>query len=145
MRTSSESNRTASPNSMPSWRGRLGRAQTRTFRSAQREAERWKLAVPGDRCRGHRRAGRQWGLVGGEVKSPSIETMKGSLTLLQSILQAGGFLPSANKQQILVLRQARDGKFRAFQHDISKVLQNQEGEIYLRRRDIVYVPKSQIA
>src|SRR6266851_2908945 len=168
MRTSSESNRTSSPNSMPSWRGWLGRARTRTFRSAEREAERCKLAVPGDRCRGHRRARWQWGMVaaavlpllgcvtyptelvpatpsaetapdlyhpaleseylieagdnlliqsyhdellkqygkyldhpdltvtvaevsglavyvGGEVKSPSIETMKGSLTLLQSI------------------------------------------------------------
>ncbi len=248
---------------MPSRQGRVVRAQSRSFRSAEREAERCKLAIPGDRRRGHRRTRWQWGVVaaailpllgcvtyptelvpatpsaetapdlyhptleaeyrieagdnlliqsyydpllkqtatvrpdgrislllvgdiqaasktpselrdellkqygkyldhpdltvtvaevsglavyvGGEVKSPSIETMKGSLTLLQSIVQAGGFLPSANKQQVLVLRQAPDGKFRAFQHDISKVLQNQEGEIYLRRRDIVYVPKSQIA
>ncbi len=83
--------------------------------------------------------------VGGEVKQPALEPIKGSLSLLQSIVQAGGFAPGANKEQVLVLRQAPDGKFRAFQHNISKVLQNQEGEIYLHRRDIVYVPKSQIA
>ncbi len=52
---------------MPSWRGWLGRARTRTFRSAEREAERCKLAVPGDRCRGHRRARWQWGMVAAAV------------------------------------------------------------------------------
>ena len=38
--------------------------------------------------------------VGGEVKTATVEPIKGSLTLLQSIMAAGGFLPSANEAQV---------------------------------------------
>lgn len=83
--------------------------------------------------------------VGGEVKSPTVEPIKGSLTLLQSITAAGGFLPTANQTQVLILRQQLDGHFTAFQHDADQILHNESEEIYLRRHDIVFVPKTKIA
>jgi polysaccharide export outer membrane protein len=83
--------------------------------------------------------------VGGEVKSPSVQEIKGSLTLLQSISAAGGFLPTANPTQVLILRQDPSGRFHAFQHDVDQVLHNESGEIYLKRHDIVFVPKTKIA
>jgi len=83
--------------------------------------------------------------VGGEVKIPSVVPLKGSLTLMQAIAQAGGFLPGANQNQVIILRRRPDGNFTAQQHNARLVLRNEEGELYLRRRDIVYVPKSDIA
>jgi len=83
--------------------------------------------------------------IGGEVKSPTIEPIKGSLTLLQGITEAGGFLPTANDSQVIVLRQQGQGEFRAYQIDPSRVLTNESGELYLKPHDIVFVPKTQIA
>jgi len=83
--------------------------------------------------------------VGGQVKNPSLVPIKGELTLLQSITEAGGFLPTANEGQVLIARQMPDTHYRTLQADVEKVLRNESGEIYLRPHDIVYVPKSTIA
>ena len=83
--------------------------------------------------------------VGGEVAKPAMLPIKGELTLLQSITQAGGFLTSANKEQVLVVRQTADGHYRTLQANVERVLRNEGAEIYLRRHDVVYVPKTQIA
>jgi protein involved in polysaccharide export with SLBB domain len=83
--------------------------------------------------------------VGGEVAKPAMLPIKDELTLSQSIAEAGGFLPSANKEQVLIVRQTADGRHRTLQANAEQVLSNEAGEIYLRRHDVVYVPKSQIA
>lgn len=83
--------------------------------------------------------------VGGEVKSPAVLPIRGNLTLLQAITAAGGFLPSANRSQILILRPTAAGRFQTFQADVDAVLRNEAGELYLHRRDIVYAPKTDIA
>jgi protein involved in polysaccharide export with SLBB domain len=83
--------------------------------------------------------------VGGEVKSPGQLPITGELTLLQSIEASGGFLATANKEQVLVLRKTPDGHFRTLQVNVEQVLSNQSGELYLQRHDIIYVPKTQIA
>ena len=83
--------------------------------------------------------------VGGEVKQPSVQPIKGSLTLLQCITAAGGFMSTANPTQVLILRQQPDGRFFAYQHDVNHMLHNEAAEIYLKRHDIVFVPKTKIA
>jgi len=83
--------------------------------------------------------------VGGEVKQPSMQPARGKISLLSAIIAAGGFTPGANREQVLVLRAGADGRIRAVQHNVIAMLNNQAEEIYLRRHDIVYVPKSQIA
>ena len=83
--------------------------------------------------------------VGGEVARPAMEPIRGELTLLQSIAQAGGFLPTGNREQVLIIRQTTDGRYRTLQANAEQVLRNEAGEIYLRRHDIVYVPKTEIA
>jgi protein involved in polysaccharide export with SLBB domain len=83
--------------------------------------------------------------VGGEVAKPAMLPIRGELTLLQSITQAGGFLATANREQVLVVRQTADGHYRTLQANVEQVLRNEGGEIYLRRHDVVYVPKTQIA
>ena len=83
--------------------------------------------------------------VGGEVAKPTMLPIRGELTLLQSITEAGGFLPTANREQVLILRKSENGRFRTVQANVENVLRNKAGEIYLRRRDIIFVPKTAIA
>ena len=83
--------------------------------------------------------------VGGEVGKPSVVPIKGELSLLQSVTAAGGFSRTANKEQVLIVRQASDGHFRTFQVNAAEVLSNEAPEIYLRQHDIVYVPQTAIA
>jgi polysaccharide biosynthesis/export protein len=83
--------------------------------------------------------------IGGEVKQPSMETMRAQTTVLAAIIEAGGFTPSANRQQILIVHPGNDNRIHVVQENIEAVLDNQAGDIYLRRHDIVYVPKTQIA
>jgi polysaccharide export outer membrane protein len=83
--------------------------------------------------------------VGGEVAKPAMLPLKGELTLLQSITQAGGFLSTANKDQVLILRQTPDAGYRTLQANAANVLRNEAEEIYLRPHDVVYVPKTTIA
>jgi protein involved in polysaccharide export with SLBB domain len=83
--------------------------------------------------------------VGGEVKAPTIEEIKGSLTLLQSVVAAGGFLPTANEEQIIIIRAQGEGQFRAYQRNADMVLNNKSSDLYLRPHDIIFVPKTRIA
>jgi protein involved in polysaccharide export with SLBB domain len=83
--------------------------------------------------------------VGGQVARSAMIPLKGDLTLLQGITQAGGFLATANKAQVLIVRQTEDGLYRTLQADVEEMLHNRAPEIYLKRHDIVYVPKSAIA
>lgn len=83
--------------------------------------------------------------VGGEVAKPAMLPLRGDMTLLQSITQAGGFLVTANKEQVLILRENSEGRVRAMQANAEQMLRNEADEVRLRRHDIVYVPKSAIA
>lgn len=82
--------------------------------------------------------------VGGELQHPSMQSMEGPLTMTQAITMVGGFLPSANKNQVLLLRHQDDGRFMVFKMDIEKILSNEVPDVYLQRQDVVYVPKSLI-
>lgn len=83
--------------------------------------------------------------VGGEVQVSSQQPLTGPLTVTQAITAAGGFRPSANTHQVLVLRRQQDGRFVAYQLDIEKVLVNTASDVYLQRYDIVHVPMSKVA
>lgn len=82
--------------------------------------------------------------VGGQVKVSSKQPLNEPLTVLQAVTSAGGFLPTANTNQVIVLRRQEDGQFFAYQIDMDKVLVNQARDIYLKRYDIVHVPMSPI-
>lgn len=82
--------------------------------------------------------------VGGELQHPSMQSMDGPLTVTQAITMVGGFLPSANKNQVLLLRHQENGDFTVFKMDIEKILSNEMPDVYLQRQDVVFVPKSLI-
>jgi polysaccharide biosynthesis/export protein len=83
--------------------------------------------------------------VGGEVTKPTVLSIKGELTVTQAIAEAGGFVPTSNREQVLILRQTPDGHYRTMQANPDLILRNEADEIYLRRHDVVFVPKTQIA
>jgi polysaccharide export outer membrane protein len=83
--------------------------------------------------------------VSGEVKTPSMQPVSGVKTVLQAITTSGGFLASANKEQVIILRRKPDGSVLAFVENATNVLSNKASDIFLKRHDIVYVPKTPIA
>lgn len=83
--------------------------------------------------------------VGGEVRVSSQQPLSGPLTVVQAITAAGGLKPTANSNQVIVLRRQDNGRFVAYQLDMDKVLVNQAADVYLQRYDIVHVPMTQIA
>ena len=83
--------------------------------------------------------------LGGEVRNPSLQPMDGSLTVVQSITTAGGLLPTANANQVLILRRQADGQFKTFKLDMERVLVNEIPDVYLQPKDVVYVPSTRIA
>jgi polysaccharide export outer membrane protein len=83
--------------------------------------------------------------LSGEVKSPSLLQMDGNLTLLQAMARAGGTLPSANTGNVLLIRNKNDGTLSVSKVDLERILRNEAPDVFLQRRDVVYVPKSEIA
>ncbi len=83
--------------------------------------------------------------LSGEVRAPSLLQMDGNLTLLQAMARAGGTLPSANTGNVLLIRNRDDGTLMVSKVDLEKILRNESPDVFLQRRDVVYVPKSEIA
>jgi polysaccharide biosynthesis/export protein len=83
--------------------------------------------------------------MSGEIKSPSVLPLDGNLTLLQAMARVGGPLLSANTSSVLLIRNRDDGTLVVNKIDIEQILRNEAADPYLQQRDVVYVPKSQIA
>jgi len=83
--------------------------------------------------------------VGGEVKTPGLIQMPGRLTVLEAIMQAGGFnMQTAKTKNVMVLRQ-KDGKFQGYPVDLQKTLAGNSADVFnLEPRDIIFVPETTI-
>ena len=84
--------------------------------------------------------------VGGQVNAPGFILMPGPLTVLEAIMQAGGFnLQTAKVNDVVVIRQ-ENGKYKGISLDFKKALKGKEVQTYfLEPRDIVYVSRTKIA
>jgi polysaccharide export outer membrane protein len=85
--------------------------------------------------------------VGGEVARPGFLSLKGNMSVLQSILAAQGFKDTAKPENVILLRKGPDNKPVATVIDLASVMSGgkMENDIYLMPSDIVYVPKTWIA
>jgi polysaccharide export outer membrane protein len=83
--------------------------------------------------------------VGGEVLTPGVLEMPGRLTVLEAIMEAGGFdLNFAQTSSVIVIRQ-RDGKRYGCALDLRDDLEGRGTEpFYLQQHDIVFVPRTPI-
>lgn len=84
--------------------------------------------------------------VGGEVAEQGAYPIHGPLTLAQAIQEAGGFLTTARRQQVLLIRSDAGGEPRGFAVDLTRVLSGEApgADVYLRAQDIVFVPRTRI-
>lgn len=85
--------------------------------------------------------------VGGEVRSPGFYSLKGNMTVLQSIFAAKGFKETAKPENVIIVRKGPGNKPAAVAVDLGPVItgEQMENDIYLVASDIVYVPKTWIA
>ena len=86
--------------------------------------------------------------VGGQVMTPGIVEMPGKLTVLEAIMQAGGFdMREAEVRNVVVIRH-KNGQRYGYSVDLAPALANTgDGTepFYLEPQDIVYVPQTEIA
>jgi protein involved in polysaccharide export with SLBB domain len=85
--------------------------------------------------------------VGGEVSKPGVYDMPGDIDALQAVTMAGGFLDTAKRRDVIVIRRGAGGRplmkvvdLRAATFDPAHT-----DAVALRRFDVIYVPKTDIA
>lgn len=85
--------------------------------------------------------------VGGEVPNEGPVPLTGRLTLLQAVQSAGGFLTTARRREVLLIRRPPDGEPIARSVDLRKVLSGEDPtrDLTLENSDIVFVPRTKIA
>jgi polysaccharide export outer membrane protein len=84
--------------------------------------------------------------VGGQVMSPGVVEIPGKLTVLEAVMQAGGFdMREAEIRNIIVIRHKKDKRY-GYSLNLKPMMTG--GEIqpfFLEPQDIVYVPRTEIA
>jgi protein involved in polysaccharide export with SLBB domain len=85
--------------------------------------------------------------VGGEVVQPGFLSLKGNMSVLQSIYASQGFKSSAKPENVVLLRKGSDNRPVARTIDLTPVLsgEHMENDVYLMPSDIVFVPKTWVA
>ena len=86
--------------------------------------------------------------VGGEVQRPGyLELTGGERRVLQVITSGGGFLPTARRDEVIILRTTPDGEQQIFAVDLTKALSGEDlaQNVRIRPLDVVMVPRSDIA
>jgi protein involved in polysaccharide export with SLBB domain len=85
--------------------------------------------------------------VSGEVERPGyLDVGAQDRTVLQVIAAAGGWLPTARRDEVLIVREGADGKKMIFSVDLDKIMSglDLEQNVMLRPRDTVLVPPSDV-
>ena len=85
--------------------------------------------------------------VGGEVKSPGVISIPAPVDTLQGVLMAGGMLPTARSDEVVVIRRRADTKPMLRTVNLRRYAgQATAGDDFpLRSGDVVFVPRSGIA
>ena len=84
--------------------------------------------------------------VGGQVNKPGVIEMPGQLTLLEAIMQGGGFdRETAELENVVVIRH-KDNKRQGYSVNVKSMLEGNEVSppFYLQPQDIIYVPQTEI-
>jgi protein involved in polysaccharide export with SLBB domain len=85
--------------------------------------------------------------VDGEVNKPGVLTLSSSMTVLQSIAEAGGFKNTAKQGDVLIIRKSGEKSPLTIVVNLKDAIYGSDTsqDIALAPYDIVYVPKSVIA
>ena len=84
--------------------------------------------------------------VGGDVAAPGVIESPGRITVIESIVQAGGFnLETASLEDVVVIRRQNNGYYTGYQLDIHNAVKGLPHiPFYLEPFDVVYVPQKKI-
>ena len=93
-----------------------------------------------------RKAARDRVYVGGEVGKVGFIRLTGGLTLFQAIQESGGFLKSAHRKQVILIRRTPDGKAIGRSIDVRPVQSGAapEEDVLVAANDVIFVPRSKI-
>ena len=80
--------------------------------------------------------------VDGEVRNPGVYDMPGDIDVHQAVILAGGFLPSARRNEVGLIRRGPGGTRMMRRVDLSG---NDREHVAVRRMDVVYVPRTTLA
>ena len=85
--------------------------------------------------------------VGGEVNRQGLIKFTGGMTPLQAVLDAGGFMETANPENAIVIRKGPGNKPVPIEMNLADAMQGNNGkaDFLLQPSDVVYVPKTAIA
>ena len=85
--------------------------------------------------------------VGGEVLKPGVYDMPGDINALQAIVMAGGFTDTAKRHDVIVIRRGAGGRPMMKVVDLRQATFDpaHTDAVALRRFDVIYVPKTDIA
>lgn len=85
--------------------------------------------------------------VGGEVGKPGVYDMPGDINALQAVIMAGGFTNLAKTTGVVVVRRGVDGRAMMRVADLHAATfhAGTSDAVPLRRFDVIYVPRSNIA
>ncbi len=85
--------------------------------------------------------------VGGEVGKPGVYDMPGDIDARRAVIEAGGFLYTAKRSEVIVIRRGRGGVAMMRTVDLSKPFKDAAHAdlVPLRRFDVVYVPQTGLA
>jgi polysaccharide biosynthesis/export protein len=84
--------------------------------------------------------------VAGEVAVPGLLPLDGPMTVLEAIMQAGGFNQRTARVKNVVLIRHQDGKRLGAALDLRAALKGKPSDpFYLEPLDIIYVPKTRVA
>jgi protein involved in polysaccharide export with SLBB domain len=85
--------------------------------------------------------------VGGEVRSPGMLTISGPTDVLQSVMMAGGLLPTARMDEVVVIRRRPDRMPMLRTVNLKALISTgaPSEDLKLQPYDLVYVPRSGIA
>ncbi len=85
--------------------------------------------------------------VGGEVKTPGVVPLQGPTDALQGVLMAGGFLPTARSDEVVLIRRRADRtpmlrtiNLRRYTGSVTAA-----DDLPLQPADVIFVPRSNIA
>ncbi len=85
--------------------------------------------------------------VGGEVATPGVYDLPSQIGVLQAVISAGGFLPTAREDGVILIRRTPDNRAAMRVVNVEEILDRGalHEDIPLRPFDVVYVPRSGIA
>ena len=85
--------------------------------------------------------------VGGEVVNPGDIPYRGELTLVQAIMQAGGFLKTARLSEVVLIRRGQEGEPIGTVVNVQEILKEAQfqNDVPLAPSDLIFVSRSRIA